>query len=345
MNSSLKVIGEKTRFVAMFAIAAALALVAGGLTACGDSSSEATPDNEVLIYTSVEDYVIEDMQQRLSEEFPEYDITVEYVSTGNHAAKLLTEGTNTACDISYDLEYPYMAQVAEAGVLMDLSQRYDTSIYTQDMVQSNNYLPQCRVGGGIILNMDVINAKGLDVPTSYEDLLDPQYEGLISMPNPKSSGTGYMFLYSLAEAWGDEAAIEYFDNLTPNILQYTESGSGPVNALLAGEAAIGLGMTGQAVVEINNGANFQVVYFEEGSPCTFYGMGVVEGRQDDLAVMEVFDFLQGVYGYELNEKFFPEKIFNDKTYVVENYPTDITYASTDNNTGERKEQLLAQWKY
>lgn len=41
----------------------------------------------VLIYTSVEDYVIEDMNKRLSEEFPDYDITVEYVSTGNHAAK------------------------------------------------------------------------------------------------------------------------------------------------------------------------------------------------------------------------------------------------------------------
>lgn len=306
----------------------------------GCSSSE----NRVLIYTSVEDYVIEDMNARLSEEFPEYDITVEYVSTGNHAAKLLTEGVNSECDISYDLEYAYMEQLARAGVLADLS-AYDRSIYSEDTLASDNYLVQCRVGGAIILNTEVLAQKNLAEPKSYEDLLKPEYKDLISMANPKSSGTGYMFYKSLVNAWGKEKALAYFDDLSKNVLQFTSSGSGPVNALLQKEVAVGFGMTSHAVTQINEGAPLKVVYFDEGSPYTMYGQSIIKGKEERACVKEVFDFLVGTYSYELNEKFFPEQMFKDKVFAVENYPQNIKYSDMSNNTIEEKEALLDLWKY
>lgn len=307
------------------------------LTGCGGKE-------KILIYTSVEDYVVEDMNTRLGEAFPDYDITVEYVSTGNHAAKLLTEGTNSECDISYDLEYAYMEQLAQAGVLADLS-GYDRSIYTEDTVVSDYYLVQCRVGGAVIVNTEVLAEKGLAEPTCYEDLLKPEYAGLISMANPKSSGTGYMFYKSLVNAWGEEEALAYFDALTPNILQYTSSGSGPVNALLQKEVAIGFGMTSHAVTQINEGAPLKILYFAEGSPYTMYGQAIISGKEERECVREVFDFLVNTYSYELNEKFFPEQMFKDKVFVVENYPEDITYSDMSNNTIEEKEKLLEMWKY
>jgi len=313
-------------------------LISMMLTGCGSGKEK------VLIYTSVEDYVIEDMNARLSEQFPDYDITVEYVSTGNHAAKLLSEGTNSECDISYDLEYAYMEQLAQAGILTDLS-AYDRSIYMEDTITSDFYLVQCRVGGAVILNTEVLEEKGLAEPTSYEDLLKPEYAGLISMANPKSSGTGYMFLKSLVNAWGEEKALAYFDALTPNILQYTSSGSGPVNALLQKEVAIGFGMTSHAVTQINEGAPLKVVYFDEGSPFTMYGQSIIAGKEERTCVKEVFDFLVNTYSYELNEKFFPELMFKDVTYVVENYPENIIYSDMSGNTIEEKENLLEKWKY
>lgn len=322
-------------------ITAALALVMLlSMLLCGCGSKK----EHILIYTSVEDYVIADMNTRLKEEFPDYDITVEYVSTGNHAAKLLAEGKNTECDISYDLEYGYMEQLAQSGVLADLTS-YDQSIYPADTVVSDNYLIQCRVGGAIIVNTELLASKGLAEPTSYEDLLKPEYAGLISMANPKSSGTGYMFYKSLVNAWGEDEALAYFDALTPNILQYTSSGSGPVNALLQGEAAIGLGMTSHAVTQINEGAPLKVLFFEEGSPFTLYGQSIIAGKETRQCVKEVFDFLVNTYSYELNEKFFPEQIFNDVTFTVENYPENIVYADMSNNTIEEKTRLLDLWKY
>ena len=308
------------------------------LCGCGGSKEA------VLIYTTVEAYVIEDMNARLSEQFPNYDITVEYVSTGNHAAKLLAEGTNSECDITYDLEYGYMEQLARAGVLADLS-CYDKSIYMDDTVVSDYYLIQCRVGGAVILNTELLKTKGLPEPTCYEDLLKPEYAGMISMANPKSSGTGYMFLKSLVNAWGEEKAFAYFDALTPNVLQYTSSGSGPVNALLQGEAAIGFGMTSHAVTQINEGAPLKVIFFSEGSPFTLYGQGMIAGKETRQCVKEVFDFLVNTYSYELNEKFFPEQMFKDVVYNVENYPQNIVYSDMSGNTIEEKTRLLEMWKY
>lgn len=305
---------------------------------CGSSKES------VLIYTSVENYILEDLVDRLNEEFPDYDIIVEYMSTGNHAAKLLAEGKNTDCDISFNLEYGYLSQLSEKGILADLSD-YDQSIYLEDTVESDNYIIQSRNGGAIIVNTDILKEKGLEEPTCYEDLLKPEYKGLISMPSPKSSGTGYMFLKSLVNAWGEDEAFAYFDKLNENILQYTSSGSGPVNALMQGEVAIGLGMTSGAVIKINEGAPLKILYFEEGSPFSLYGQAIISGKENNKAVKEVFDFLIDSYNFECNEKFYPEAIFINTTYEVENYPTNITYSDMSNNTNDEKNRLLEKWKY
>ncbi len=330
---------KKSNYVKLLLVTVMLSLIClAAFTSCGSGKEK------ILIFSSSEDYVIENMSARLKEEFPDYDITVEYMPTGNHAAKLLAEGKSTECDITYDLEYLYLSQLDSKGLLADLSS-YDMSIYSEDTVESNNYIIQARVGGAVIINTDVLEKKNLPTPSSYEDLLKPEYKGLISMPNPKSSGTGYMFLKSLANTWGEEKAYKFFDDLTPNILQYTSSGSGPVNALLQGEVAIGLGMTSQAVMQINDNAPLKICYFEEGSPFSLYGQAIIAGKETRECVKEVFDFIVETYNYEHNEKFYPEQIYKDKVYSTENYPENIVYSDMKNNTIEEKNRLLEKWKY
>lgn len=308
------------------------------LSGCGSQKEN------VLIYTSAEDYRIEYMQQRLTEEFPQYDITIEYMSTGNHAAKLLAEGMDTACDITYDLEYTYLQRLADEGILEDLS-AYDFSVFSNDVVRSNFYMPEYRNGGAIIINRKVLERYGLEAPSCYDDLLKPEYKNLISMPNPTSSGTGYMFLLSMVNQRGEDAAFDYFDALAENVLQFTSSGSGPVSALIQEEVAIGLSITGTAVTAINDGADLEIIFFEEGSPYALYGQGIIAGKSERKAVQEVFDFLYTTYGYENCEKFFPEQIYEDRVFEIENYPSDITYSDMSGDTAQRKAELLEKWKY
>lgn len=323
---------------------AAIVLAACAMTSvfagCGGKN-----ENQVIIYTAAEDYRVKSMQDNLKAKFPNYDIRVEYMTTGNLAAKVLSEKSNTEADILYDVEYSYLSKMDKESILANLDGKYDMSKYTDDTVISKNYIPDGREALAIILNMDVLKQKNLKEPESYQDLLDPQYKGLISMANPKSSGTGYSVLLSLVNAMGEKEALSYFDKLTPNMLEYTSSGAGPVNALSDGEAAIGIGMTFQGVKKINEGSNFKIKYFKEGSPFALYGQTIIKGKETRPAVKAVFDYLIDTFEVENCKNFCPEKILKDGDFSIKNYPTDIKYADMKNNTPETKEHILSLWKY
>ena len=59
------------------------------------------------------------------------------------------------------------------------------------------------------------------------------------------------------------------------------------------EAGIGLGMTAQGVVSINKGADFTIVYFDEGAPYTCYGTAIIKGKDiPEPGLPESFKVLQ-----------------------------------------------------
>lgn len=313
------------------------------LAGVGCSGNTKNSDNKVVIYSGAEEYRNEYFQKRLNEKFPEYEIKVEYMSTGSLAAKLISEAGDSACDIAYDIEAGYVDKLQ--GVLADLS-AYDASMFMDELVDpGKKVLPEYRNSGCIAINPEVLASENLPEPTSYEDLLKPEYKGLISMPNPKSSGTGYMFLKNLVNAWGEEEAFAYFDQLADNISQFTSSGSGPVNALIQKEAGIGLAMTAQAVREINNGDHLKILFFEEGSPYTAYYYGMVKGKENREAVKSVFDFFYTDLVAEDKEHFAPEKIYKDRDFTIENYPADIPYGDMSNDSGAEKSRLLEKWDH
>ncbi|MCL2805399.1 MAG: extracellular solute-binding protein [Treponema sp.] len=307
------------------------------LSACGKDG------NSVVIYTSAEEYRNEAMQADLNARFPKYDIRIEYYSTGDLLTRLLAEGTDTECDIIGEMEYANLDRIIE--LLADLS-AYDTSIFTADMVpEKARYLPWYRNGGCIAVNRMVLSERGLPVPESYADLLKPIYKGLVSMPNPLSSGTGYMFLKSLVNAWGEDEAFSYFNALSNNVLSFTGSGSGPVNALKEKNAAIGFSMTAQTVGAINDGFPLRIHFFREGSPFSLYGISIIKGKETRRAVSEVFNYIVNVWTEKDKLMFCPERIFNDREFTLPNYPVNIRYADMSNNTSEEKERLLERWTH
>lgn len=301
----------------------------------------AADDNRIVIWTSGEDYKNEFYLTSLQKKFPDYDFTLEYMNSSSIAAKVIEEGDDCTCDIILSEEYGYLTMCEE--YLAELED-FDFSVFLDELVpESRKYTPEVKNGGCIILNPAVLEDYGVPAPTSYEDLLDPQYEGLISMPSPASSGTGYMFLRQLTNEWGEDEAFEYFEKFSDNVLQYTSSGSGPVNALVQGEAAIGLGMTSQAVVEINEGVDLDIVFFDEGSPYSMYGNAVLASSADRECVMEAFNYLATDLCLADNDLYFPDQIFKDHTAEVEGFPTDIPYGDMSNDTLEEKERLLDKW--
>lgn len=301
-------------------------------------------DDTVVVYSCAEGVRNEALLAALHERFPDYDIRMRYVPTGNCAAKLKIEGAQSEADIVLDLEGGYIKQLSEC--LEDLSS-FDSSVYCDDLLDEDGaFFPFARESACIAMNEEGLLARGLDIPQSYEDLLDPQYEGLICMPNPKTSGTGYNFVKSLVNAWGEEEAMAYFDRLAENVYQFSSSGSGPVNALVQGEALIGFGMTFQAVSEINQGAPITVHFFEEGAPWAVYGVGIVEGKSEKTAVRDVFAWL-ATEGVKIdNQAYVPDQVLKAYTAHIDNYPENIEYADMTGITdADEKQRLLEAWQH
>lgn len=302
--------------------------------------------DEVLICSTSEDYRIKYDTKRLKEEFPDLKIKIDYLPTGIMAAKILSEKKRSRCDIVMELEYGYLEKVSSylANLPPPVLDAFVADVTALPKDYEVKWVPALRNGGAILINTEVLKKKGLPEPTSYEDLLKPEYRNLISMPNPKTSGTGYMFLKSLVNKWGEKKAQDYFNKLSHNILQYTSSGSGPVNALVQGEVGIGLGMTAQAVTEINKGAPIKIIFFSEGSPFTLYGTGIVAGKEKNPDVQKVFNFVTTTLNQENNKLFFPEKVYKDLNFKLKNYPTDINYADMSKDNWSEKVRLLNDWK-
>lgn len=300
--------------------------------------------NSVVIYSTAEDFRNEHYKKRLREQFPNYHITLEYMPTGNCAAKLKAEGASTECDIIVDLDTTYLSSISD--MLADLSS-YDTSMFLDNMVPENRkYLTLIRFSGCIAINENMLVSKNIPLPASYADLIKPEYKNMVSMANPKTSGTGFFFLRNLVNTMGEDAAFAYFDSLAKNVLQFTSSGSGPVNTLIQGEVGIGLAMTFQAVKVINDGMPLKILLFKEGAPYSTTGFAMVKGKETRKAVTEVFDFFYSTLMYEDKELFMPEQVLKNQTNTVQNFPVDIQYGDMSGSTDvAEKERLLSKWKY
>lgn len=299
-------------------------------------------DGQVVIYTSMEENRNKALKEQLAERFPDKDIIVQYLSTGNSAAKIKNEGTNAEADIVLDLETAHMANLEEN--FADLSS-FDTSIYLDGVNKSNRYLTWTKYTMALIIDKNYFDKHNLSVPKTYDDLLKSEYRNLIAIPDPKTSGTGYAFYLNVVNIMGEDNAIEYFKKLKNNLREFTTSGSGPTNLLKQGEIAIAMGMTSQGVEAINEGYNFKIVSLKTGAPYNTTSFGIIKGRENKENVREVFEWLMNDFGKYDKEYFLPDKILKNQEVKVKNYPTNLKDAKMDGiDSVSVKQDLISKWE-
>jgi iron(III) transport system substrate-binding protein len=325
------------------------ALVSISLTSCGSK--------EIVVYTAAEEERIAYLDEKIKEKFPETSVVFQPLGTGTMLNKLQTEGTHTPCDIFYDLEITNAEIILDKNkdLFYDLSE-FDFSIY-EDSVQTymskKKYALNSKVYNGFLVNKTVLTEKGASIPTCYDDLLKPEYRGtaansgIIVMPNPKQSGTGYCLYNGIYTKLGEDAALAYFENLNKNIKEFTNSGSAPVKSVDRGDAGIAAGMLWQCCTYANKNNNLQVVTFEEGMPFNLFTMGIINSHETKAGVKEVFEYLFKELNMSQNEYFNPDKIYkNQGAAKIEGYPTTINELTCNGVSDfQYKQNLLNKWSY
>ena len=328
-----------------------LAGCSGG-NANSSAESNNTGNDRVVIYTAAEDERIAYIQQELDKKFPDTEIVIQSLGTGQLLSKLQAEGVNTDCDIFYDLEVVNAEIILNENpdLFVDLSD-YDFSVYDSSVTgytdRHHKYAVNGKTAGAFLVNEKMLEEKGLPIPETYDDMLKPEYEGLISMPNPKSSGTGYSYYNGMITILGEEKGLAYFESLNPNIKEYTTSGSAPAKAAVRGDVAIAYGLLWQCVNYANENDGMSVVVPKQGLAFDLFTMGMISGHETKPAVKDVFTYLYNELNKPQCAKFNPDKIYADMPAPeIENYPAqydEITMAGLFDF--EYKQKLLDQWQY
>ena len=305
------------------------------LAGCGKDNKR------VVIYSCMDETRNKDLTEQLKEKFPELDVVVQFISTGNLASKIKSEGTDIEADVVLDLETAHMVNVEE--YFADLSD-FDSSMFLDGVNKSKNYFTWVKYTMNLIIDNKYFKEHKLDVPKTYEDLLKKQYKNLIAMPDPKVSGTGYAFYLNVVNEMGEDKAIEYFQKLKNNLREFSSSGSGPTNLLKQGEIAIAMGMTAQGVMAKNEGYDFSIVELKTGSPYNSTSFGIIKGRETNENVKEVFNWLLTDFSRYDKEYYYPDVILKDQKSSIVGYPTDLTDAKMDGiYSTSVKEKLTEKW--
>ncbi len=304
-------------------------------TGCGNSKS-------IIIYSSMEEERNQDLSQKLKEKFPDKDVVVQHIGTGNSAAKIKNEGTNIEADIILDLETSHIDSLKDNFADVSI---FDTSSFLDGVNTSNKYITWTKYSVGLIIDNKYFKKHKLDIPKTYEDLLKPQYKNLIAMPDPTSSGTGYAFYLNAVNIMGKDKAVEYFKKLKNNMREYTSSGSGPTNLLKQGEIAIAMGMYSQGAKDITDGYDFSIVELKTGSPYNTTSAGVIKGREENNDVKEVFQWLITDFCKYDKEVYLPAELFKEQKITIKNYPDKVTDADMKNiQDAKVKEDLAKEWE-
>jgi iron(III) transport system substrate-binding protein len=166
------------------------------------------------------------------------------------------------------------------------------------------------------------------------------------MPNPASSGTGYLSVSAILQMMGEEAGWEYLDALHENMAVYTHSGSKPCRMAGAGEVAIGISFDYRAITQRNEGEPIQPVFPSEGSGWEMEANALVKQAEIDPAAKV---FLDWAIGDEIMRKYaenFPITAAKTDVPVPDGYPADVMGQLIEqdlNQAAANRETVLAEW--
>lgn len=233
------------------------------------TSGTALNESELNIYTALEDDQISDYLEGFKAQYPDVKINITRDSTGIITAKLLAEKDNPQADIVWGVSAASLLVLDGQGMLEPYAPEGVERILPEFKDTAN---PPKWVGidaweTAFIVNKEVLESKGItEIPSSYEDLANPIYKGLIAMPNPASSGTGTLTVNGVLSLMGEEKGWAYLDRLHENIAAYLHSGSAPAKNTATGEYGIGISFGYRCIKSASDlGDKGVVVFPEEGS--------------------------------------------------------------------------------
>ena len=208
----------------------------------------ASAKDTVVVYTSLENEEVVDYLELAKKELPDLDIQAIRLSTGELGARMLAEKDNPQADCIWGWAVTNTSEFVPKGMLVPYKPKGWDKIPDNFKDPKGYWTAIDLYAAAFVGNTKVLEKDGLKMAKSWSDLLKPGYKGKLIMPNPASSGTGFLQVASLLVMLDPDyknkpveknKAWDFLKELDKNMGQYIKSGSKPAKLTAAGEYAIG----------------------------------------------------------------------------------------------------------
>lgn len=268
------------------------------LISCGKS------DKKVLnVYTGLEEEYLVKYIEIFEKDFPDIELNIVRDSQGAISAKVLAEKENPQADVLWGLAGVNLIELDKQSMLNEID-FIDLNNFKEIFIDKKNSSPHW-IGmdawtSAIIVNKIELEKKNLEIPNSYKDLLKPEYKGEIVMPNPASSGTGFLTVLGWINIFSENEAWEYMDKLNKNMKMYVHSGSAPVRMTMQGENLMGIGMDSESLRLGKNNDAVKTIFPSEGYGWDMEGVALIK---KDSIKPEAKQFIEWALSKKMMEKY------------------------------------------
>ena len=274
------------------------------ITGCGgDKKAENVgPDTKKLTiyWGAMEDYMAADIAA--FEKETGIKVTAVRMSSGETLKRLQAEKDSPKASVWFGGPADGQIQAKTDGLLEKYVSPNANKIPDQ-FKDSDGYWTGVYVGYlGFASNQKLLKEKGLEPPKSWNDLLKPEFQGQIVMPDPQSSGTAYTLLASMFQLRGEEDGLDYMKKLNKQISSYQKSGSAPARMAGKGECTVGISFLHDAIKFREEGMKDLVLTYPlEGTGYEVGAVSIVKGGPDQVAARKFIDWCLTAKAQEIGQ--------------------------------------------
>ena len=177
----------------------------------------AKAEGELVVYGSCEEEYLAAACAHF-EELYGIKTTYQRLSTGEVQAKIEEENGNPSGDVWFGgTTDPY--NVAASEGLLEPYEAINASHLLGDMYRDKDGCWYGIYKGilGFMVNTDELTRLGLEAPQDWQDLLKPEYKGLIWLSNYNTAGTAKLVINTMIQKYGHDEGIQYLVDLDKNI--------------------------------------------------------------------------------------------------------------------------------
>ena len=312
-------------------------------------SSLSATAGELTVYTAIEAEDLKKYAAEFNKAHP--DIKIKWVrdSTGIITAKLLAEKNNPQADVIWGLAATSLLLMKSEGMLEAYSPK---GVEKLDKKFVDKSTPPTWVGmdawvASVCYNTVEAKKAGLTPPTSWKDLLKPMYKGHLIMPNPNSSGTGFLDVSSWLQLFGEEGAWKYMDGLHENIARYTHSGSKPCKLAAAGEIPIGISFAFRGAKSKAKGAPLDIIVPSEGVGWDMEATAIVAGTDNEADAKTLLDWSITKDANKMYNAGYAVVAYPGVAKPVKFFPENLLEKMIDNDfelAANNRKRVLAEWQ-